>query len=360
MLFTSHSSPLYFSLLASAALPLLAADRESAGSGEWHDARSLTLEGRGWEKTESPYDRLPLSAKDKVPEAVWKVSHQTAGVCVRFTTDSPTLQVHWKLTEKPGSMPHMASTGTSGVDLYSRARTGRPWRFVGNGRPADLANTAAFSLPLAAEYLLYFPLYNGVESLELGIPAGYHIAKADGPSRRPIVFYGTSITQGACASRPGMAAPSIVGRKLQIPIINLGFNGCGKMELPMADLLGELDPTVFVIDCLWNMDTEMVRERVEPFVRKLRTVRPSTPILLVEDSSFLDASPTEKGALLTAAVQDLRQHGVTNLFLLSSKGMLGDDWEGTVDGVHPNDLGMTRSSKVLSAELQHILASQKK
>ncbi len=126
-------------------------------------------------------------------------------------------------------------------------------------------------MPPGEQYLVYLPLYNGVKSVEIGIPKGRKIAAAAAPShQKPIVIYGTSITQGGCASRPGMAWTSIVGRQLETPVINLGFSGSGKMEPAMADLLAELDPSVYVLDCLANMSPEMLAERVEPFVEKLR------------------------------------------------------------------------------------------
>ena len=175
------------------------------------------------------------------------------------------------MSDGASALPHMPATGVSGVDLYAKDKGGR-WEFVGNGRPAAATNTASFAVPPGEQYLLYLPLYNGVKSVEIGIPKGRKIAAASPRQhRKPIVIYGTSITQGGCASRPGMAWTSIVGRRLDTPVINLGFSGSGKMEPAMADLLAELDPSVYVLDCIWNMSPEQVSERVVPFVEKLRS-----------------------------------------------------------------------------------------
>src|SRR5262249_5941177 len=138
------------------------------------------------------------------------------------------------------------------------------------------------------EYLLYLPLYNGVSSVEIGLPKGAKLEKADpyGPGdRKPIVFYGTSITQGGCASRPGMVHTAILQRRLAFPVINLGFSGNGRMEPEIATLFAELDPAVYVLDCLPNMSAAEVTERIDPFVTVLRKAHPDTPILLVEDRS---------------------------------------------------------------------------
>ena len=118
------------------------------------------------------------------------------------------------------------------------------------------------------------------------------------------------------------------------------------MEPAMADLLADLDPSVYVLDCLWNMSPDLVSTRVEPFVKTLRAAHPDTPILLAEDCSVRSVCPTEKGRILRTIHQKLTAEGVKNLHFLSNEGMLGDDTEGTVDGCHPNDLGMMRQAEV--------------
>jgi lysophospholipase L1-like esterase len=323
----------------------------------WHDARSLTIEGQGWTETEAAYDRLPAKAKAIVREAVWNLGRHSAGLRIRFTSDATFITVRWTLIKESLAMPHMPATGASGIDLYARDETGR-WIFVANGRPTGLENEAEFKLPESTEYVLYLPLYNGVSRVELGAykTRTFHPSEPSPEERdRTVVFYGTSITQGGCASRPGMAATSIAGRRLDVPVINLGFSGNGRMEPELARLLGELDPAVFVLDCLWNMTPEMVTERVEPFVRILREARPATPIVLVEDSYFMDR-PTGDGEILREIYGKLKAEGDEHLYLLPNTGMLGSDTEGTVDGCHPNDLGMMRQAHVFAKALAPLLA----
>jgi hypothetical protein len=325
----------------------------------WFDGKDLRVEGKGWSDTESFYGRFPLKARKTISGNDYWLSLNSAGLCVRFSTDAPTLQVRWRVANHALAMPHMPATGVSGVDLYAKGKDGR-WRFVGNGRPMAVANTAAFAPPSAStvEYMLYLPLYNGTRSIEVGIPTGCSLSKPDVSAEKrpkPVVFYGTSIVQGACASRPGMASVAIAGRQLGVETINLGLNGSGRMEPQIADLLAELDPSVFVIDSLWNMSPEQVAERVAPFVAKLRAKRPVTPILLVEDGSFRDESPTPKGIILRGIFEKLVAAGDRNLHYLSSKEMLGDDCEGTVDGCHPNDLGMLRQAAAYTKAVAKLL-----
>lgn len=326
----------------------------------WYDAALLRLEGKGWTDTESHYDRLPAKARGTVRSAVWNLSRHSAGMCLYFTTDANAVTIRWTLRNGNLAMPHMPATGVSGIDLYARAESGR-WVFRQNGRPRNVTNEASFAVTPHADQMLYLPLYNGLKTVAIGVPEDKTLSKpTESVHKRakPIVFYGTSITQGGCASRPGMAATAIVQRQLDASMINLGFSGNGKMEPEMADLLAELDPAVYVLDCLWNMTPEMVAERVEPFVRKLRQARPNTPILLTEDSSVSNTTPTEKGAIVRAIYKRLQSQGVANLHFLSNRNMLGADGDGTVDGVHPNDVGMLRQADVFCQALVTILGKE--
>ena len=225
-----------------------------------------------------------------MPEGVWGWGKHSAGLCVRFQTTAHTLSVRWELTSDSLAMPHMPATGVSGVDVYRRAAD-HSWQFVQNGRPtARTGNEMTANLPSSAsptECLVYLPLYNGVRRVEIGVPADAKIEKAaprPAAKRRPIAYYGTSIAQGGCASRPGNAHVAMLGRMLDRPMINLGFSGSGRMEPSVSQFLAELDPAVFVIDCLWNIGgitDEEFTSRVTTLVENIRKSRPHTPILFV-------------------------------------------------------------------------------
>jgi len=160
-----------------------------------------------------------------------------------------------------------------------------------------------------------------------------------------------------------MVHSAILGRRFQYPTINLGFSGSGKMEPVMAELLAELDPSVYVLDCLPNMHVAMVTERVEPFVRTLRRAHPQTPVVLVEDRRYPNSFLVEerrrvndsKHAALRAAFQRLKKSGVKRLYYISGDSLLGDDGEGTVDNSHPTDLGFMRQADAFTKVLRPLL-----
>ncbi len=173
----------------------------------WHDCRELTIEGRAWDDTRSYYDRLPARACGVVRDPVWDLAQHAAGICCRFATDATAIHARWELRYESLAMPHMPATGVSGLDLY--VRVGGAWRWAGVGQPTQFpVNTAALASGMAAgqrEYLLYLPLYNGVHRVEVGVSREATVTP--GPARRadrrlPMVFYGTSITQGGVRLAP--------------------------------------------------------------------------------------------------------------------------------------------------------------
>ncbi len=349
-------------------LDAAAAEEGADGKVLWYDVLDLGLEGRGWTDTKTPFDRLPAAAEGKVPAPVWALSLNSAGLCVRFVTDATAIDARWALRSATLAMNHMPATGVSGLDLYVRV-PGQGWRWLAVGRPQAQENTATLVSglpPGQREYLLYLPLYNGVTSVKLGIAKGARLGKAPPrpPERsRPILFYGTSITQGGCASRPGMVHTAILGRRLDVPVINLGFSGNGRMELVMAEFIAQVDAAVYVLDCLPNMNAAELTERVEPFVRVLRQARPETPILMVEDRTYANAFllPAQRArndtsrAAHRAAFERLTAAGVSGLHYLAGETLLGDDGEATVDGSHPTDLGFVRQAEALEPVLRSLL-----
>lgn len=328
----------------------------------WYDAELLTIEGKGWTDTEGLYERLPPKAKGKVTEQVWNLSKQSAGLAIRFMTDSPKISARWKVGSNL-SMHHMPATGVSGLDLYVRWRG--QWRWAGIGKPSQENNEAILVNGAPGgrqEYLLYLPLYNRTLSLQIGITPDSVMSNPGPRQAKPICVYGTSIVQGGCASRPGMAHVAILGRKLDVPMINLGFSGSGKMEPEMAALLGELDVSAYVLDCLPNMTLEMVQERFAPFIEILRQARPDTPIVLVSNTPFAGeaflpgrrATLGQKNQALRLLHRDLQEKGVKNLSYVPYDELLGSDGEGTVDGSHPNDLGFLRMAETLEPVLREV------
>ena len=357
-----------FLTAALAALFFCACVRQCPAAGAeivWRSATDFEIEGRGWTDTEAPFDRLPARAKADVPASVWNLGKQSAGLCIRFRTAAPAVSVRWELTSDNLAMPHMPATGVSGVDVYIRTADGS-WRFVQNGRPGQRAgNVCTAGLPSGGaptECLVYLPLYNGVKTVEIGVPGGFTAERAPArpaAKRRPVVYYGTSIAQGGCASRPGMAHVAMLGRMLDRPMINLGFSGSGRMEPAVSRLLAELDPAAYVIDCLWNIGNMPEAEfisRITTLVQALRKARPNTSILFVGQSQANAAAPASALERLQERVlKDLRGQGIIGLVVCSGKLLLGRDGDGTVDGVHPNDLGFRHHADALAPIIAGLL-----
>ncbi|MDA0196430.1 MAG: SGNH/GDSL hydrolase family protein [Bacteroidetes bacterium] len=332
---------------------------------KWYDVRDQGIEGKGWEDTKRYFDRLPAKAEGVVREPVWNLSQHSAGMRVRFNTDATTLNVRYRLLNENLAMPHMPATGVSGLDLYGQDAQGID-RWVAVVRPTEIeieTEIAKDLTPGMRRYTLYLPLYNGVESLEIGTPDGSMFEPLPPRKEAPMVFYGTSILHGACASRPGMAFPSILSRRLKRPFLNLGFSGNGRMEKEVGDLLSELDPCVYALDCVPNMDAEMINERLVPLVKSLRSAHPTTPILVVEDRSFTNTQffterkerHTNNREALKKGYTELLNSGVSDLYYLEGEQLLGLDGEAATDGSHPNDLGMVRYANAYEPALRSIL-----
>ena len=304
---------------------------------------------------ESPYDRLPISYKKVVREPVWDLSKSSAGLSVRFHSNSSSVSLKWEVLND-FSMNHMADTGIKGIDLYFN--NSGLWQYVGTGRPSGKKNEQLIINNMnleMREYKLYLPLYDGIKSLEIGIDPNSLIKKPPKSNSKPIVFYGTSITQGGCASRPGMAHTNIISRKLNIDCINFGFSGNGRMEASIGTLIAGIDASIFVIECMANVNKDMVSKNTLPLVRIIREKHPNTPIIFIEniifESGYLDSTIknelNNKNIELKYQYNKMLREGIINLFYIDNKDAIGTDHEGTVDGVHFTDLGFLRYADYL-------------
>jgi hypothetical protein len=336
-------------------------------NASWHDVTTWGVEGRGWGDQDRKrwFDRFPAKAEGRVTDAVWNLSRDSAGMMARFKTDARDLYARYTLSKPQIGMPHMPATGVSGVDLYARDVQGR-WKWVMVTKPASqTVETIVISglAPGMREYAAYLPLYNGVESLEIGVPAGAAFEGLAARAAKPIVFYGTSITHGACASRPGMVHTAILGRRFDRPVLNLGFSGNGRMDQAVGSLLTEVDAAVYVIDCLPNMGAADVTAKCGPLVKQLREARPATPIVLVEDrrntNSWIIPERNKhhdaNHAALKAAYEQLVKEGVRGLFYIEGDHLYGDDTEGATDASHASDLGFMRQADIFEPVLRAAL-----
>jgi GDSL-like Lipase/Acylhydrolase family/N-terminus of Esterase_SGNH_hydro-type len=317
---------------------------------------------------EKNFGRFPARYKETLRQEVWNLGQNSAGLGIRFATNARTIIVRWTVMNE-SNLRHMPATGVRGVDLYTFANN--QWQYVRTGFPSE--KTTEYTLLSQGdgklrEYLLNLPLYDGVESLEIGVNEG---ATITGPrqkyliDKKPVVYYGTSIAQGGCASRPGLAYTSILSRKLDREFINFGFSGNGTIETSVGEAMCEIDAALFVIDCNPNTKAELIYDRTVALVNMLRKQKPEVPILLIEgflnESNYFNpasdgnANIRKKREELRRAFENLRKSGTAKLYYKKGDGLIGMDHEGTVDGIHPNDIGMMRMADALFPVLKKLL-----
>ncbi|MEM6280056.1 MAG: SGNH/GDSL hydrolase family protein [Verrucomicrobiota bacterium] len=351
-------------LLLSCLSPSLEAD-DSTPAISWQDVSSWGVEGQGWSPRElqNRFDRLPAKAEGVVRDAVWNLSRHSSGISFRFNTDSTEIRIRYEVGNSSLSMTNLPATGKSGVDLYAFQEGN--WKWVDVTRPKEVKTEHVIEGldPGMRSYLAYLPLFNTTQSIEIGVLSNAAFEQVAPRDEKPLVFYGTSITHGASASRPGMTHVSILGRRLDLPVVNLGFSGNGRMEPEVGALVAEIDAAAYIIDCLPNMTGDLVAERAEPMVRQIREVRPDIPIVLVEDRTFTNAwifsakrkRHQENRTALIRAFDNLVSSGVKQIYYIEGEDLLGDDTEAATDGSHPSDLGFLRQANAFEPILKTAL-----
>lgn len=320
----------------------------------WHDPLTTVdqFDGQGWKNIR--YNRLPEKAEAMVRLPLWSLSRNSAGLVIRFTSNSDNIVIEYAVKGRFG-MNHMPPTGVSGVDLYVKNK--KEWLWC-RGR-YQFKDTISYNFKIdrasknEREYQLFLPLYNSVKDLRIGVSENSGIIFHPKSEKNPIVVYGTSIAQGACASRPGMAWTNILSRRLNEPVINLGFSGNGRLEKEMIELLVEINASVYILDCLPNLSPnakrtkEEIQRRIVNSVTLLREKHKNTPILLVQHAGYSDGFvdiEREKvyatlNSWMTETYKQLKVSGTHNLHMLTKEEIaLSND--AFVDGTHPTDLGM--------------------
>ncbi len=322
----------------------------SADSLKYYDASDFPVIGKGFEDTPGRYYRLPAALEGKTRPPVWNLSKNSSGLAIRFRTNSTVIAAKWEV-ERDVVMNHFTPTGIKGLDLYC-LNDGK-WQFVNSGRPSGKKTTSVIVQNMQKremEYMLYLPLYDGLESLEIGIESGASISAPAVNSPKtgnPVVFYGTSITQGGCASRAGMAYPSVLARMLDHETVNLGFSGNGQLDYEVAEAMAGMKASCFVIDCLPNVNAEIVNEKYAKFVDIIREKHPVIPIVMVENilypHMYFDRNVyktiTDKNEALARVFREQKKRGDKNVYYVKADKLIGKTQEATVDGVHLTDLG---------------------
>jgi len=343
----------------------------SQQQARWYDPQFV--EGVCLLDSSNIFHRLPISMKDSVRKPVWDLSENTAGEFIHFKTSATEISVKYTLVSTNFSMPHMPSTGVSGVDLFALDVNGN-WNWApGRYHFGDTCSYIFKNLFLAknntgvADFYLYLPLYNSVKWLSIGVNKKDSFAFAPKRKEKPIVAYGTSILQGAVASRPGLAWTNILQRNIDRTVINLGFSGNGRFEKPIFDLMAKVDAEMYILDCMPNLTKgypdEEIKNRVLYGVNKLLGRNKNVPILFTEHAIgyapyFMDTARLNEyhhsSLVIEKIFNELQKSGMKNIYLLTDKE-IGFDINSTTEGLHPNDIGMMKYGVAYEQKIRKIL-----
>ena len=343
----------------------------SQQQAKWYEPKFV--EGICMLDSSNIFHRLPISMKDSVRKPVWDLSENTAGEFIHFKTSATEISVKYTLASNIFSMPHMPSTGVSGLDLFALDVNGN-WNWApGRYHFGDTCSYVFKNLFLAknhtsvVDFYLYLPLYNSVKWLSIGVNEKDSFVFARKRKEKPIVAYGTSILQGAVASRPGLAWTNILQRNIGRTVINLGFSGNGRFEKPIFDLMARVDAEMYILDCMPNLTKgyteEDIKNRVQYGVDKLREKNRNVPILFTEHAIgyapyFMDTARMNEyhhsSLVIEKIFHELQDSGMKNIYLLTDKE-IGFDINSTTEGLHPNDIGMMKYAVAYEKKIREIL-----
>lgn len=355
---------------------------QGADTKTYVDASDLRIINKGWDNTLRKYTRIPAYLEDSVRPTLWERSQCSSGIGVRFATNSQSVGVKYELLWDT-HLIHMADTGLKGTDLYTLG-SDSAWTYVNTIRPyvkkdedgnktRFVEGTYVENLDGAMrEYIIYFPLYDGINELWVAVDSGAVIVPGStrliDPTRK-IAAYGTSILQGGCASRPGMAATNILGRELNAEIVNIGISGEGKMDECMARALAAMEGVgMYILDPVPNCTRDMCDSLTYNFVKIIADAHPAVPILMVEGPIYpysrfdtkLGPYLQSKNDAFKANYEKLVADGYTNIYYVDSVGLDGPEDDGTVDGIHLTDLGFRHYADKLRPEIEKYFPAKQK
>lgn len=333
----------------------------------YHTAENFTIVGKIM-PTNQPYHRVDTTKYNTLPKEIKKRLTRSAGIAVSFKSNSSTISAKW-CTDTKYSSAGMTPIAQKGLDLYIK-KDGQ-WQFASVARPKNGKECAEDRIisNLSSdekEFLLYLPSYSSVESLEIGVDNNASITAGDYPFTKRILVYGSSIVQGAGASRPGMLYTSRLSRQTGYDFLNLGMSGSAKMEKEVADLVADIPADAYILDCIPNSSPKEILDRTAYLMTTIRKHNPDAPIIVMQsvirESGYFDQKlgTKVKQQNINASKEFFKQYkaGMQNIYFIFADKLLGDDHEGTVDGTHPNDLGFHRMIEVIRPQIIDILNKQ--
>lgn len=341
--------------------------RGTEGSGlNWLDGAALPVEGRAFAETlGGEWGRLPRKYADRLSAADRALGADSCGVALRFRTDSRRIGVRWSLANADSFAQdlYMTQMAMGGIDIYEETPDGYrlclgPQLHGGPVRNAG-GETTELIVPWrpGAVAVIYLPVRGVVKSLAVGLDSGakWEAAPHARKGFKPAVVYGTSLVHGGCVSRPGLVFTTQAARLLDLPIVNLGFSGSGRMEPVMCEILAEAEASVYVLECLGNLEYGELTARFEPFLRRLHELKPEVPILVCEN---INVEHARWRAFSRAVCERLKREdpaGWRNLHYLAREEQLPDDDDLTLDRCHPNDAGARFVARAYARAIGKIL-----
>jgi len=329
----------------------------------------VTIYGFPFLKLENSFNRIPSILNKNLPVNIVSLSKNTSGGQLHFYTNSSQLLIDVELISE-NILSGMSITAQGGFDIYVGSNYD-DLKFYDASRfkITDTSYTYTFDLHnngLEKLVVLNFPLYNGIKSLDIAIDKGSNIKKASFPKEGRIVIYGTSITQGGCASRPGLAYTNILSRRLKQEVINFGFSGNAFGEREVAEVVSSVeDVKLFILDYEANAGTNgLLYKTLEDFIKIIRSKYPLAPIIVLSRIKYLfdELNPSlgkireEIRVFQENLVERLTLEGDSNLYYLDGSKIYPSGYdEYTVDGIHPNDLGFMKIADYLEEAIQKIL-----
>ena len=339
------------------------------------DATEFQIINKGWDNTTEPYTRLPQQYMDSCREDQQWLYNHSSGIAVRFATNSKRIAAQYNLKNN-FHMQHMAMTGIKGTDLYYLNEERGVWEYVNTARPqeknfkADSIQSKVYVEHLDGEmheYMLYLPLYDGVNWVQIGVDSTAQLIQPQVENPRKmgkIVLYGTSIQQGGCASRVGMVPSAMIQREYNLECVNLATSGQARMDFYIAEALASIEDAIcYVIDPVPNCTKDRCDTATYDFIKILRTLRPEVPIIMVEGlmypytrhSSYHAEYLPQKNEGFRRGYELHKAENPKGLYYMTHDGQTGPEMEGTVDGVHLTDYGFRAYADILEIFIKKAL-----
>lgn len=343
------------------------ANADQLPSLRWIQADTLTVINRAQEGG-PVWQRIDVDKYHSLTKTVRKYYSFPTGMAVRFRTDSPVIYARWTTTDKVSSV-NTTLIAQKGLDLY--VLEDGHWQYAGTGRPKANASQQEWALMehgprTMKECMVYLPLYDTLDSLQLGVSPKAVLEAAPNTFRSKVVCVGSSITHGIGVSRPGMAYPARLERALNMEFVNLGASGQCKLDSFFAEIVADTQADAFLFDTFSNPSGEQIAERFDTFLSIIRKAHPTTPLIFLqtldrETTTYNSRLRTFEAGKQQAARECLTRAMATdpNIYFIDPGMPIGTDHEATVDGVHPTDLGHQRILDAITPRLREILAPNK-